>query len=104
MERWLRRRGWSITIAQNGQEVLDALGEHTFDLILMDIQMPKMDGILATKTIREREEHTHRHIPIIALTAHAMEGISERFSQCRHGCLCRQTPYLKHRSPPSKPA
>lgn len=81
VERWLRRRGWSITIAQNGQEVLNALEEHTFDLILMDIQMPKMDGILATKTIREHEEHTHRHIPIIALTAHAMEGDQERFLQ-----------------------
>ncbi|GAK57699.1 response regulator receiver-like protein [Candidatus Vecturithrix granuli] len=79
VEKWLRRRGWTITIAQNGQEVLDALEGETFDLILMDIQMPKMDGMITTKIIREREEQTCRHIPIIAFTAHAMEGDRERF-------------------------
>ena len=77
--KWLRRRGWNITIVQNGQEALDALKGETFDLILMDIQMPKMDGLMATRAIRAQEEQTRRHIPIIALTAHAMEGDRERF-------------------------
>lgn len=79
VEKWLRRRGWTITTAQNGQEVLEAFEKQPFDLILMDIQMPKMDGMMATKAIRVQEQQTRRHIPIIALTAHTMEGDRERF-------------------------
>ena len=79
VEKWLHRRGWKITIVRDGLEVLDALERETFDLILMDIQMPKMDGMRTTKAIRSQEEQTQQHIPIIALTAHAMEGDRERF-------------------------
>ncbi len=54
------------------------LEEQPFDLILMDVQMPEMGGFEATALIREKEEHTGRHIPIIAMTAHAMAGDRER--------------------------
>jgi two-component system, sensor histidine kinase and response regulator len=72
--RLLTRFGHTLVIACNGKEAIDLVQHQTFDLVLMDIQMPVMDGILATKTIREREQSTHTHIPIIAMTAHAMEG------------------------------
>lgn len=81
VEKWVQRRGWKITIVQNGLEVLQALERESFNLILMDIQMPKMDGMKTTHAIRTQEEQTERHIPIIALTAHAMEGDRERFLQ-----------------------
>ncbi len=79
VEKWLSRRGWDVTIVNNGREALETTEAQSFDLILMDIQMPKLDGITATKLIREREQITGDHIPIIALTAHAMEGDKERF-------------------------
>jgi len=79
VEKWINKRGWSVTPARNGYEVLHAIQEQPFDCILMDIQMPKMDGITATRFIRDFEEQTKRHVPIIALTAHAMEGDRERF-------------------------
>ncbi len=72
--RLLAKLGHTPVIANNGREALDLLEQETFDLVLMDIQMPEMDGILATKSIREREKSTQRHIPIIAMTAHAMKG------------------------------
>jgi CheY-like chemotaxis protein len=75
----LEKRGHSVTVCGNGQEALDAWeGESSFDLILMDVQMPEMDGLTATSLIREREQATGAHIPIIALTAYAMKGDSER--------------------------
>jgi two-component system, sensor histidine kinase and response regulator len=74
----LSKRGHSVTIANNGQEALKALKDQNFDLILMDIQMPIMDGFAATKAIRENEKGSQRHIPIIAMTAHAMAGDRER--------------------------
>jgi PAS domain S-box-containing protein len=73
----LEKRGHTVVAAANGKEALAALegcGEGPFDLILMDVQMPEMDGIEATACIREKEKGMGRHIPIIALTAHAMEG------------------------------
>lgn len=79
VEKWMQKRGWRVTLVNNGYEVLQALQHHRFDGILMDIQMPRMDGITATKLIREFEEQTKEHIPIIALTAHAMEGDRDRF-------------------------
>ena len=64
--------------AVNGQQVLDALARQTFDVVLMDVQMPVMDGYQATAEIRKRESQQGGHVPIIALTAHAMAGDRER--------------------------
>ena len=65
-------------MANNGIQALDLWSEQAFDLILMDVQMPEIDGLEATSMIRAREERTAEHIPIIALTAHAMKGDQER--------------------------
>jgi CheY-like chemotaxis protein len=72
--RLLEKRGHQVVVAGNGCEALAALGEGTFDLVLMDIQMPEMDGMEATAKIREKEELAGGHLPIVALTAHAMKG------------------------------
>jgi CheY-like chemotaxis protein len=74
----LKQRGHRVTVANNGQEALAALGSESFDVVLMDVQMPVMDGFEATAIIRDREKKTGAHIPIIALTAHAMKGDRER--------------------------
>jgi two-component system, sensor histidine kinase and response regulator len=76
--RLLEKRGHQVVVAQNGREALEALGRHSFDLILMDVQMPEMDGFEATATIREREKISGSHLPIIAMTANAMKGDRER--------------------------
>jgi len=76
--RLLEKRGLSVTAAGNGKEVLAALEKQSFDLVLMDIQMPEMDGFEATALIREKEKLTGAHLPIIALTAYAMKGDEER--------------------------
>ena len=70
----LRKRGHQVIIANNGLEALAALKSEDFDVILMDIQMPMMGGLEATRQIRQSESKTGNHIPIIALTAHAMLG------------------------------
>jgi CheY-like chemotaxis protein len=75
----LGSQGHEVTIAGNGREALSLHGEIDFDLILMDVEMPEMDGIEATKAIRERERGMERHVPIIAMTAHAIRGDRERF-------------------------
>jgi CheY-like chemotaxis protein len=67
----------NIDVANNGKEALDKFGTSKYDIILMDIQMPIMDGILATKKIREIESSTNRHTPIIAITANALAGDKE---------------------------
>ena len=67
----------NIDIANNGKEALDKFGSIKYDIILMDIQMPIMDGITATKKIREVETNTHSHTPIIAITANALSGDKE---------------------------
>jgi CheY-like chemotaxis protein len=77
-ERLLTKRGHTVTIANNGKEALALLGEHSFDFVLMDVQMPEMDGFEATAAIREKEKSTGGHIPIIAMTANAMQGDKER--------------------------
>jgi CheY-like chemotaxis protein len=74
----LERRGHSVSIANTGEEVLQALERERFDLVLMDVQMPVMDGFEATSAIREREKSAGGHLPIIAMTAHAMKGDRER--------------------------
>lgn len=76
--RLLEKRGHSVTLAQNGREALARLGQHVFDLVLMDVQMPEMDGFEAAAAIREQEHKTGGHIPIIAMTAHAMKGDEKR--------------------------
>jgi CheY-like chemotaxis protein len=67
----------NIDVANNGKEALDKFGTSKYDIILMDIQMPVMDGILATKKIREIESSTNKHTPIIAITANALAGDKE---------------------------
>jgi CheY-like chemotaxis protein len=67
----------SIDIANNGKEALDKFGTSRFDIILMDIQMPIMNGIIATKKIREIESSSNSHTPIIAITANALLGDKE---------------------------
>jgi CheY-like chemotaxis protein len=74
----LERRGHRVTVANNGREALTALDSESFDVVLMDVQMPAMDGFEATAIIREREKESGAHIPIIAMTAHAMKGDRER--------------------------
>jgi two-component system sensor histidine kinase/response regulator len=75
----LGRQGHSVTAAPDGAAALIALAEQDFDVILMDVQMPGMDGLEATASIRAQEAITGRHIPIIALTAYAMPGDRARF-------------------------
>ncbi len=74
LEQW----GHSVDVVSNGREALAKLEQQNFDLVLMDLQMPELDGFETTRTIREREQATGRHMPIIAVTAHAMHGDSER--------------------------
>ena len=76
--RILEKAGHVVAVAENGKAALRMLAEQTFDLILMDIQMPEMGGFEATALIRQKEERTGRHIPIVAMTAHAMAGDRER--------------------------
>ncbi|MCX5874657.1 MAG: response regulator [Deltaproteobacteria bacterium] len=76
--RILEKMGHTVTIAENGQEVLKTLESKRFDIILMDVQMPEMDGFEATRSIREKERITGGHIPIVAMTAHAMSGDREK--------------------------
>ena len=74
----LEIRGHTVVAVNNGREALVALKREPFDVVLMDIQMPEMDGLTATAAIRENERSTGRHVPIVALTAHAMRSDRER--------------------------
>jgi len=76
--RLLEKWGHTVMAVGNGQEALDALLHQRFDLVLMDVQMPEMDGFEATAAIREHEQHSGSRMPIIAMTAHAMQGDRER--------------------------
>jgi signal transduction histidine kinase/CheY-like chemotaxis protein len=76
--RLLEKRGHMVTVAGNGIEALRLLKLSRFDLVLMDVQMPTMDGFQATAAIRKEEKATGKHLPIIAMTAHAMKGDRER--------------------------
>ncbi|MCC6445166.1 MAG: response regulator [Armatimonadetes bacterium] len=74
----LEKEGHSVAVAENGQEALRLLNEGVFHLVLMDIQMPVMNGLEAARRIRQREAGARNHIPIVAMTAHAMTGDRER--------------------------
>ncbi len=76
--RLLEKRNHTVIVANNGKEALDALGKENFDLVLMDMQMPEMDGFEATSILREQEKSTGRHQPVVAMTALAMNGDRER--------------------------
>jgi two-component system sensor histidine kinase/response regulator len=76
--RILEKRGYAVTMAPDGRAAVDAFLTGGFELVLMDIQMPRMDGFEATAAIREREKLTGGHIPIVAMTAHALVGDQER--------------------------
>jgi PAS domain S-box-containing protein len=77
----LEKQGHTVVVAGNGREALAALEQGAFDLVLMDVQMPEMDGLEATALIRRREQQAGGHLPIIAMTAHAMKGDRERCLQ-----------------------
>ncbi len=76
--RALEKQGHTVVVAANGVEALAAQDRATFDLILMDVRMPEMDGIEATRAIRDREKMSGGHIPIVAMTAHAMQADKQR--------------------------
>lgn len=78
-KRMLLKKGHQVELANNGKEGLAILEQKVFDLVLMDVQMPQMDGLEATRLIREREKDQSQRIPIIALTAHALRGDREKF-------------------------
>jgi CheY-like chemotaxis protein len=74
----LQKAGYSVDAVENGAQVLKKVQDSLYSAILMDVQMPEMDGLEATRRIREMEKATSWHIPIIAMTAHAMQGDRER--------------------------
>jgi CheY-like chemotaxis protein len=76
--RLLKKQGHSAVLAGNGKAALAAWEREPFDLILMDVQMPEMDGFAVTEAIRAKERATNTHVPIVALTSHAMKGDRER--------------------------
>jgi len=76
--RLLEKRGHRVVVAGTGVEALKALEKESFDLVLMDVQMPEMDGLEATAVIREKEKSTGAHQAVVALTAHAMKGDREK--------------------------
>jgi CheY-like chemotaxis protein len=74
----LKKQGHRVEMAANGREALDMFSRARFDLVLMDVQMPEMDGLEATKAIRKREQKTGGHVPLVALTAHALKTDYDR--------------------------
>jgi two-component system, sensor histidine kinase and response regulator len=75
----LANQGHEITVVDNGRDAVAAAGRETFDVVLMDVQMPGMSGVEATEAIRKAERGSTAHVPIVAMTAHAMTGDRERF-------------------------
>jgi CheY-like chemotaxis protein len=83
--------GHSSVVAANGEQAMEALDGRTFDMVFMDCQMPVLDGFGATREIRRRESGSEAHIPIVALTANAMEGDRER-------CLAAGMEWIHHQA------
>ena len=79
--RLLEKAGHSVRLADNGRVALEMLGHQGFDLVLMDLSMPEMDGFTATRLIREREVGTSQRLPIVAFTANTVLGERERCTQ-----------------------
>jgi PAS domain S-box-containing protein len=77
-QRLLEKRGYVVKVASNGAQAVAAFEHEPFDLVLMDVQMPVMDGLEATAVIRAREKSINSHIPIVAMTAHALKGDEQR--------------------------
>ncbi len=75
----LKKMGHTVTVAVDGKEAVSLQQKGDFDLILMDVEMPEMDGVEATRIIREKQRGTGSRVPIVALTAHAMTGQREAF-------------------------
>jgi two-component system, sensor histidine kinase and response regulator len=75
--RLLEKRGYRVSVVDNGRAALEAMERDTFDLVLMDIQMPDMNGFEATAAVREKEKRSGAHMPIVAMTANAMKGDQE---------------------------
>ena len=73
----LKKKGHVVVTVNNGREAIETLADQDFDAVLMDVQMPEMDGLQTTAAIRASEEGTDRHLPILAVTAHAMRGDRE---------------------------
>jgi CheY-like chemotaxis protein len=78
VKRLLEKAGHTVTVVETGAQAVEALARTHYDVVLMDIQMPEMDGFEATEAIRVGEGNGQRRVPVIALTAHAMEGDRER--------------------------
>jgi CheY-like chemotaxis protein len=76
--RMLEKRGHVVLVANDGREAIAILQREQVDIVLMDVQMPDMDGFQATAAIREGEKNSGGHLPIVALTAHALKGDKER--------------------------
>jgi len=76
--RLLEKQGHEVVLALTGKEALDKIEESRFDVVLMDVQMPEMDGLAATRELRRTEEETGGHLPVVAMTAYAMKGDRER--------------------------
>ena len=74
----LQKKGHRVTVVENGRQALEIIEKEKFDLVLMDVQMPEMDGFEATRQIRQREQSTGQHLPVVAMTAHAMKGDREK--------------------------
>ena len=96
IERLLTRRGHLVRVVADGRVALDLAGEEAFDLLLLDIHMPGLDGFQVIRKIRERERAAGGHLPVIALTASAAEGGSRSIDRGRHGRLPPQAHPLRH--------
>ncbi len=87
--RLLQKRGYQVEAAGNGREAVEKFKQKCFDAVLMDVQMPEMDGFEATAAIREIEKATGCHVPVIAMTAHAMKGDRERCLAAMDGYVAK---------------